>query len=359
MLEADLVEVHAVARGIGTAVSSAGQLTEMQASLLRAVTLALTDVDVDYHGLEPLGPDELAEALDGRSVEYRHRIVHHMVLAELVLRPLPDEVAHRVEQYATTLGVDDDFVRLARRYAEGKFGLAWNDLRRSGFTDRWDDERMRSLYTQADFQDPFDSGVVDDDLARRWEAFEMFPADSLGRQTWEMYTIRGFAFPGAPGGAPAYLAQHDFVHVIADYGTQLEGELEVFTLIGRADPDPRGFAWLATMIGLFETGYVHQQGFFQVDVRDRHLQTSGMTDRMADALRRGKEIATGFGTDLLRVDFHAIAHHPLDEVRTMLRVPAKGPAAVTAGSPGVHDPDGMSATQRAIRETPGLDQRLL
>ena len=202
-MQPDLIEVRAVARGIGTAVSSAGQLSEMQASLLRAVTLALTDVDVDYHGLEPLGPDELAEALAGREPEYRHRIVHHMVLAELVLRPLPDEVARRVEQYATSLGVDDDFVRLARRYAEGKFGLAWNDLRRSGFTDRWDAERMRALYTEADFQDPFDAGVVDDDLARRWAAFESLPAGSLGRSTWEMYTARGFAFPGAPGGAGA------------------------------------------------------------------------------------------------------------------------------------------------------------
>ncbi len=201
-MQPDSAEVYAVARGIGTAVASAGELTEMQASLLRAVTLALTDVDVDYQDLAPLGPDELAQALVGRGEEYRHRIVHHMVLAELVLRPLPDEVAHRVERYAMTLGVDDDFVRLARRYAEGKFGLAWNDLRRSGFTDRWDPERMRALYTNADFQDPFDVGVVDDELARRWEAFETLPADSLGRQIWEMYTTRGFAFPGTRAARP-------------------------------------------------------------------------------------------------------------------------------------------------------------
>jgi hypothetical protein len=349
-MEPDSAEVQAVARGMATAVANEGRLTEMQASLLRAVTLALTDVDVNYFDLEPLGSDELAEVLAERSADYRHRIVHHMVLAELVLRPLPDAVARRVERYATALGVDDDFVRIARRYAEGKFGLAWNDLRRSGFTDRWDRDQLNGLYTEAEFHDPFDAGVVDDDLARRWRAFETLPADSLGRQTWEMYTTRGFAFPGATGGAPAYLAQHDFVHVIADYGTQLEGELEVFTLIGRADPDPRGFAWLATVVGLFETGYVHQQGFFQVDVRDRHLQGSGMTDRMADALVRGKQIADGFGTDLLGVDFHALADRPLDEVRAMLHVPAKGAAAVGAGSLGINDPNAMSPAQRAINE---------
>ncbi len=349
-MQSDLVEVHAVARGIATAVASNGELTEMQASLLRAVTLALTDVDVEYHGLEPLGPDELADALAGRDIDYRHRIVHHMVLAELVLRPLPDEVARRVELYSATLGIDDDFVRVARRYAEGKFGLAWNDLRRSGFTDRWDNERMRALYTRADFQDPFDAGVVDADLARRWEALGALAPGSLGRGIWDMYMMRGFTFPGAPGGVSAYLAQHDFVHVIADYGTNLEGELEVFTLIGRADPDPRGFAWLATVVGLFETGYVHQQGFFQMNVRDRHLQTSGMADRMADALLRGKATSEGFATDLLSVDFHAIADRPLDEVRTLLHVPPKGATAIAVGSPGVRDPEGMSESQRATFE---------
>ena len=46
------------------------------------------------------------------------------------------------------------------------------------------------------------------------------------------------------------------MHVLADYGTNLKGELEVFAFIGRADPDPKGFAWLATLIGLFETGYI-------------------------------------------------------------------------------------------------------
>jgi hypothetical protein len=34
------------------------------------------------------------------------------------------------------LGVDDHFVRIARQY-ERRLGLACVDLRRNGFTDRW------------------------------------------------------------------------------------------------------------------------------------------------------------------------------------------------------------------------------
>jgi hypothetical protein len=161
-----------------------------------------------------------------------------------------------------------------------------------------------------------------------------------------MYRGRGFALPGNPHGASAFIAQHDFMHVLADYGTNLEGELEVFALVGRADPDPKGFAWLATMIGLFETGYVHEQGFFQIDVRDRSLESSGMGVRLADALRRGKAVAEHFGQDLFTVDFHAMRAWSLDEARSFLCVPPKSHEALAACSPGVFDPEGMTASQR-------------
>ena len=44
-------EVELVARGMATAVAPAAGLTPVQASLLRAITRAVTDVDVDYQQL--------------------------------------------------------------------------------------------------------------------------------------------------------------------------------------------------------------------------------------------------------------------------------------------------------------------
>lgn len=339
-------EIIAVARGIATAAAPAEGLTEAQSALLQALTKALTDVEVDYDSLEPLGPDALAAALADHGPQYRRRIVHHMVLAELILRPLPAEVADRVDAYSRALGIEDDFVRVARRYADGAFGLAWCDLRRSGFTDRWDDDHMNPLHTKARFEDPFDAAVADPELERQWLTFENRDPGSLGRAVWDMYQMRQFAVPGSPNGAAAYLAQHDFVHVLADYGTNLEGELEVFAFLGRADPDPKGFAWLATVIGLFETGYVHQQGFLQADVRDRHLQSPGMRTRLADAIRRGKVVCEGFGQDLLSVDYHEWVDLSIDEARARVHVPPKSEEAVRCGSAGVFDPAGMSEAQR-------------
>ena len=92
----DPTEVICVARGIATAVAPEEGITDTQAMILNAITNALTDTDVDYHHLEPFSPDELAAVLAPHELAYRQRIVHHMVLGELVLKPLPTEVAHRV-----------------------------------------------------------------------------------------------------------------------------------------------------------------------------------------------------------------------------------------------------------------------
>ena len=343
-------EVVQVARGIATAVAPAGGLTEVQAALLEAIASALTGVELDYCRLEPLGPDELAAVLKGRDEMYRRRIVHHMVLGEFVLRPIPHEVALRVASYARALGIDDKFVRVARRYAQGAVGLAWMDLRRSGFTQHLEQPALADSHQGPATGDPFQPAAVDPRLEEQWSSLGELQEGSLGRQVWEMYRNRGFRLPGSAGGASAYLAQHDFVHVLADYGTNLRGELEVFAFIGRADPDPKGFAWLATLIGLFETGYIQDAGFFQRDVRERNVQAPGMHRRIADAIRRGKAVCEQYGKDLFCIDYHQMAHVPVEEIRELLHIPTKADQAVASGSPGLFDLEGMSAQQRRFFE---------
>jgi hypothetical protein len=352
----DAAEVTLVARGIATAVAPPTGLTDVQADLLEAIANALTGYSVDYRTLEPLTPEELADVLRPRDLAYRQRIVHHMVLGELVLRPIPTVVAHRVAKYADALGVQDDFVRVARRYAQGAYGLAWMDLQRSGFVEHVRDASAGGDTGLAARAKPvaFEPAQVDDELAARWREFEDLPAGTLGRAVWEMYDGRGFAFPGTVGGAPRYLAQHDFVHVLADYGTNLKGEIEVFALIGRADPDPKGFAWLATLIGLFETGYVADTGFFARDTRERNVQAPGMHLRLADAIRRGRTVCGRRAVVLFEVEYYSLADRPVGEARDMIGIPPKSAGAIDSGSAGLFDDDGMSEAQlRVARERRG------
>jgi hypothetical protein len=352
-----LDEVDTIASGIASAVEPPGGLEPAQVSLLGALFAALFGRRVDVTGRPPISAGELADALTHRDDRFRHRIVHLMVLAELILRPIPPEVARRVAHYAAALRVDDRFVRVARRYAQGAFGLAWLDLHRSGFAEHWESARMDQLKADVALPEPLATGVVDPGLADRWSAFEDLPAGTLGRSVWEMYLRRGFALPGSEGGASAYLAQHDFVHVLADYGTSLFGELEVFALIGRADPDPKGFAWIATLIGLFETGYVADAGFFTSDLQQRHLDSPGMHERLADAMARGTVLCDRLETDLLELDYHGWASAPVAEVRQHLGIPEKSALVRQVGSPGVFELAGMSRRQQSYAASLAGDAR--
>jgi hypothetical protein len=134
--------------------------------------------------------------------------------------------------------------------------------------------------------------------------------------------------------------------VLADYGTNLQGELEVFGLIGRADPDPKGFAWLATLVGLFETGYIASTGFFDRDIREPLIQAPGMHERVADAIRRGKVVCDRYGVDMFEVDYYELADRSVEELRERLHIPAKSARAIESGSASVFDLGGMSENQR-------------
>lgn len=335
-----------IARGVVAAVRHEGQLTEVQAGLLAAVFASQLDIEVDPSELEPITENELAEELSGLDGESRRRAVQLMVLGELVLRPIPPAVARKVASFADALGVDDQFVRIARRYAQGGFGLAWLDLHQSGFVEHWELAGTEQLKTTVKLEHQLAAGVEDRQLAEAWSAFSEYPPGSLGREVWNMYRGRGFGLPGTTGGASAYLAQHDFVHVLADYGTNLKGELETFSLISRADPDPKGFAWMATLLGLFETGYIADAGFFTGDLTERRLADAAMHVRTADAMHRGRILRDHLGVDLLEVDYHRLAPHPVADVRDELGLVPKSDRARRAGSPGAFDPAGMSQRQQ-------------
>ena len=60
-----------------------------------------------------------------------------MLLAALVLRPLPESVVDKVAAYARELSVDESLIGVARRFASGSLGLAAFDFERNGYTAEW------------------------------------------------------------------------------------------------------------------------------------------------------------------------------------------------------------------------------
>jgi hypothetical protein len=328
----DAAEARVIAGGVAGAVAPGGQLTSLQRLMIDALTESMTDFVVAASVVPRLGPEEFARAMADRNEGFRTRMVQFMLLGALVLNPVPIEVVERVEQYAHELGIRHDMLRVAHRLAKGSYGLACVDFERSGYTSTWDAARSDVLHTSSDVPEPWIQSVHDVELAHRWAALRDLHANTLGAQVANFYAARGFTFPGEPGSAPPLLAQHDWVHVLAEYGSTVESEIEVFAFIARANDDPRAFSLLAQIIGLFETGHVATGlGIFEYD--RGHLSHEGMAVRLADAMRRGALSATAnHSIDFFTVDWFEHAGADVDEVRVRLGIVPKAERAVALGS---------------------------
>ena len=337
----DAAEVAGISRAIRCAVSAEGCLTDTQRLLLLALVPAMTGHPAVLDG-DPVEPDGFGGLMARRTIEFRTRIVQIMVLLALVVRPLPPELTARVAAYAREVGVEEGMLDVADRFAAGSLGLAAVDFERNGYTATWHAADTTVLHTSRELSTAWEASVADPDLARQWAVLEGLAEGTLGRRVTEFYRARGFAYPGLPGSAPPLLAQHDWVHVVADFGTTVESELEVFAFIARANDDMHAFSLLATLVSLFETGYLRSgAGLFEYS--PGHLSERGMAERVADAMRRGAQ-CTG-SVDFLRTDWFALADRTPEEVRARFGVPAKSPGAVAAGSRGLWAVGGISPFQ--------------
>ena len=338
----DREEVAVISRAVAGAVAPAAGLTEIQRLLIQSVCLAMTGFPAvtDQPAASPAG---LGEALRLRDDAFRSRIVQLMILAGLVLRPIPEDVAGRIAAYASELSIDDGMLDVARSFAEGHLGLAAFDFERNGYTANWTAEDTANLHTTVRLGRAWDFDVDDSDLASRWRALERLPEGSIGRRVTDFYRARGFSYPGYSGSAPPLLAQHDWVHVLADYGTTVESELEVFAFIARANDDPHAFSLLAMVVSLFETGYLSSgAGLFEAS--PGHLSQSGMAERVADAMLRGAR-CQGSIDFLRRVDWFELADLNVGEAQRHFGLTPKSSGALQAGSVGPWEPGGISPFQ--------------
>jgi hypothetical protein len=362
----DAAEVEMMARAFATAAAGPGGITEVQRAVVNATVEAMTGFPVDVAALPPLGPDEFAEAMGRRELRFRQRMVQNMLLLELLLVPLPPEVTKQVHAYAAALGVEDDMLRVTDKIASGSLGLALIDFERSGYFQTMLERPPAHLHTAAALDDAWQGVTNDSALAQRWEALGSCPEGSLGLGVWRFYRARGFSFPGSRGSAPPSLAQHDWVHVLADFGSTVECEIEVFGFLFRANDDPGGFALLAMVLGLFETGYLFNaaKGFFEYDRGHLSRDADRMALRLADAMARGANAAWYLDdhqrdteTDFTATDWFEYADWPLDDVRVHFGIRPKSAKAIAAGSVTPWEPGGISPFQyqhgREVAEAAG------
>ncbi|MEV0264678.1 hypothetical protein AB0I49_25515 [Streptomyces sp. NPDC050617] len=334
-------ETELLMRGIITATAPPQGICGLQDVLLRALAPTMTGHRVEPAGLAPLGRGELRRALAHRDAEFRTWVGLLLLVNEVILAPLTDETCERVADWAAEAGAHEGLVALARSLRGGDPWAALIDFERvCGHRPSRRDHTGRPLDTAEALAAAWRPSHDDPRLAARWSALADCPPGSLGLAVHRYFLARGFAFPGRPGSTPAYLTQHDWAHVVTDYGTTLDTELEVFALVARALLDRRGFELLAWVVGLYLIGYTGLAAA-QFEAAGDRLSRADMAVRMEDAFRRGARIRT----DLLSVDWFALADQPLERVRADLGVPAKSPAAHGAGTAGPFEPGGIDDYQ--------------
>ena len=339
----DRATVDGMAAGVVTALGGLGELSELQRVLVGALFRSMTGFDVELD--KPVvSARELAELLARRNEAFRVRVLQIMILCAMVVRPLPQATVVRLDLVADEMSVGEGMLAVARDFAAGSLGLAAVDFERNGYTSSWDADRRTELHTTAALRDAWQLATEDPVLAEQWRQLESLPEGSLGRRITEFYRARGFEYPGGPGSAPPLLAQHDWVHVLADYGSRVESELEVFAFIARANDDPKAFSLLAMVVSLFETGYL-ATGAGLFEAFPGQLSRTGVAERLADAMRRGALVNGSI--DFMSIDWFALAHVPVAELRQRFGIPPKSAAAVAAGSVGPWEPGGISPFQLA------------
>jgi len=311
--------------GIVAAVGGHDGLTPLQLEMMRAILGQILGSDLDPTAVPPRDPGEVASAVP--NPETRLVLVHAMVTLEFVLHPEPRETSIRVEEYAEALGVDAPMVHAARRFADDQAALMYLDIQRNAL---YTEEAVHGvlhgrLYELIRSKLAYQGIQPDRSIAAKWHALDECAEGSWGRGVADFYHRHKFPYPGERHGISELGAQHDFVHVLADYEADPEGEIDVFAFIAAAMPDPRGFTQFAMTLALFQNGAIrHVAGKKVVIARTDTLDDPGAVQRWADAVRRG----TACRVDVMAgVDHFALAHRNLDELRAEFAIPPKAGTA--------------------------------
>jgi hypothetical protein len=319
LVHTPLEHAEVVARAVVGACRLDGWQSPVQPQLLHTLFNRLLGQDLDFEKIAPLSPADVAGTLS--SAEERQELIHLMVAVEMLCNPLPERLERSVVQWATALHVHERALVYARELARGELTKAVHDFYRMnwiGDLDRRSPEFETLLRHAGD--KAYALTVEPDPVeAARWSALDSCPQGSLGRSLWEFYRMRGFPFPGQAGSVNVALAQHDWIHVLADYGTTPMGEIEASGFYNSATRTPGAMLGLIGVLALFESGIMPAS--LVVSRQPGHsLSAPGGVERMAEAVARGAACNTDL---LLDVDFFQYANEPLEQIRARFAIPPK------------------------------------
>jgi hypothetical protein len=226
-----------------------------------------------------------------------------------------------VERWASALEVEEPSLAVLRDLARGEVAKSVQDFYRLNWIGDLDRRTpgFDALLEHAGEEAYALTVEADPAQVARWRGLGSCPTGSIGRHLFEFYQQRGFKFPGEVGAANASVAHHDWIHLLADYGTTPLGEIEVVSFQASCTRAPGALLGLLGALALFESGTM-ARGLITKAYPGEGLSKPGGIERMADAISRGKACKTDL---VLDVDFFPLANEPLEDLRRRFGIPPK------------------------------------
>ena len=302
-------------RAMKTIASAAGPIGPAQRALMEAAQKVILHVDADIDTLPPVTPAELAAGFPGS--ELRQQFANGMLVMAVADGVPARETLAKVEAFGAALGIASPVLADLRLLAEQHMLLFKLDfLRRGHIADIMKNElRNRGLFGFAKSVLGMRGLMEDPALAARYRAWEKLPEGTLGRALIDFYNKHGFTVPGERGGFPEAGLYHDFCHLLGDYSTEPEGEIEVASFTSGFKKE-RPFYVMLFVVLIFSTG-VNMRPTPDDFVTVGLLGKPGMAERMLAAVERGAHVNQDLSD---KWDYWAWIELPIDEVRRRLNI---------------------------------------
>jgi hypothetical protein len=313
-------------RAMAMVARDAGEIRDSARALIAAAQRTLLHDETAIDGLGEITPSELAAAIV--RPEIREQLVSGMVVVSLSQGAPPPEQVDRVESFASALGVHGPQLRAIRRLADHDVLLYKLCVLRNGHMPDIvkDLFHHRGLAGVARGLLGLRGLVSDPELAKRFQAWEDLPEETLGSHVYRHYRGHGFAFPGEAQGFPESGIYHDFTHVLAGYDTTPAGETLVAAFIAgyREQRPDHGLFTALFGLSIFSTGV----DVTPIGVGARVGTVGTVADRFFEAIERGSQVPADLSDDW---DFWKWVELPLVEARERLGIPPKSSATPGPG----------------------------
>jgi len=302
-------------RAMHSVVTRAEGIPPAARAMMSAAQHLVLQTDADLDALAPITPAELTAGLSTPGLG--DQLVQAMLLG-VIADGEPDPACEaRAEAFAEALGASVPGLRTVRLLCEQHMLLFRLDfMRRSNFRDMIADQYRHHGGVQGVVQ-----GLLgmrgfreDPELARRYVALGDLPEDTLGYAFFRHYRDNGFPLPGERGGFPEAATYHDMTHILAGYGTTVEGETLVggFTA-GYKKVNPFYVLLLPTLN--FSTG-VNMTPSNQPHVTAT-LANPGVATGFIQAIERGARVNTDLSANW---NYWPLVELPLAEARARLGI---------------------------------------